>query len=806
VSKKHLRQQHQRTDRSALDAALAHARNGAHERAIPLFSEYLKKNPCPQNIESTVVSCFLSSFEAQLKAGDSLSARRVLDRLETYVPSVDLSEARGRCLSLVDDPEQVLLTYVRGGLDLERSSDNGRMILADALVLAEACPSDCPVGLARDRDILRGALQHLAAERYEEALVACRSIEAGRLFEVWVKFIKALVAFYQGDFRRARMGFERLPEGSRCRKIGARYSLMCVENPGFSELEQWGLLRSGFSEFAQRFYIEIKQRQYWRAYRRCRQFFPKFPEFSANISGLISGIFLTLDMWEDEGGTLFRKEICTTLMAPIEEKFYHAYLYFATIHSDVINDIVELDDVRGNLNDLISHLCIHMSFLGNCAPLLYEQTIEAYAHKEETDLPSFCGESRSDESKALNIDCALEYCKKLCALDEAQPRHFQRYHELLLEADKKSEANHLADEMIRRFPDDKASLRINAQECLSRKVYVKAIKLLEKACELDGLDAQLRILLYEARIGQAIKYFQEPSDIDKGRKLLDRTEKESTANDMEPFLDHQLQLINRIVLEDALGDPQVAQQRFELLMQSEVAMGHYLKLLLQSHRLGVSAYQKSRKDWLNELHRRMKISVSFVEQFEVLKTLCYWKKRFGEAVIPTDLKLKLGCSFFMGYVKRGSLAELQNLLELLVIGPLMVSIANKTSSMDDFKKLEKQLAQRVLELDPLNPYARFIQLSRKLLHLKDNIWNEKFFEDYKFIAEEARARHHGALVKMIDQLMMMGRAVSMIHEKRASDQDDLSINDDGSREDFAEGEAKPAEVDKMPKRWWEKKL
>ena len=496
-------------DKQLVQKAQAQFANGAWAKAVPLYAQLLARNPLPLYQEQ-YKECQFHIFSALVKESKLTAAQIVLDKTQSTLPKFDFSHWKLNVLVLQADWVGVLKIALNSEEDWWNMKNQTAMIYADSVVLAESLPEALPEPLALHREAFTSALQYVPQQKGDLALSKVQTLDVAPAFKSWHMLIKGLVAFYGDQRSRGLMVFERIPDGGQAKKYVQRF---LGQNIGVEESEGNPLAShpeyGPWLETIEHVEKLINARQFDRAYLVCSRKFSDFPNFENRLSGYLTGLFMTIDFKEEDAIS----EFLDFLSYKSEDGKLNAcgeFIYRRTDHRDdqlmiehhylEAEDLVEsakklmhahekvkiLPDVERVKVILQSRLCQLLSTVGS--------------------MPSDRGQGRQKADSSKLVRREFDRLLKMPAIKANELRQCHQYYKDIGE---KSKANHLADEMIARFPDNKEALLLNGLECLERNVFVKAITQLKKAYEIDAVDPLVKKRLFFAHQRLISKYYQE---------------------------------------------------------------------------------------------------------------------------------------------------------------------------------------------------------------------------------------------------------------------------------------------------------
>jgi tetratricopeptide (TPR) repeat protein len=410
---------------------------------------------------------------------------------------------------------------------------------ADALVLRFAPPGEdpgLPEEIEADRARVQEALERISEEAYPEALEALRPVGLRSPFSHWKWFAKGLCAFHRGEDEAALKAFSRLPGDSVPARAAAPYRLLLEGTEAAAARFRDRDLLAEACRIAGRDDLAgvLPRAEYlWRAgrirdaYLFLRKHLAGFPSEAPGIQRSLTDLFFkglfSLDERPAERFLTFLEEslVDGNRRPPLEVALAAraAALYWeenAPPEPGTFREISTLwetflaarERVRGRSPRVEAAVWAH---LGD------------YFSEEVPDSPFaalFTGRSEG-QSEPLDEERAEESYRKSLELDpDNRDTHFALLRLYEAVGDGRG-VNRTLDEIIKRFPDDKEALHRAGARCMDRKAFVKGIKYLERALDLDPLDRGVRRGFVLGCIRTGARYANERR-LEKFRALLTR--------------------------------------------------------------------------------------------------------------------------------------------------------------------------------------------------------------------------------------------------------------------------------------------
>lgn len=402
---------------------------------------------------------------------------------------------------------------------------------ADAMVLG-FCEIPSEEGssiLSLELAAVHKALERVTGEQYDEALAELKSVGLRSPFAHWRLFVKGLCAFYRCEDEKARKAFERLPIDSVPERAARPYVLLAAGRAGLEKSRNKNEVLAQACKIAGReSYGEVLPRaEYlWRVGRHRDSYafvsdrLPGFPTEEPGLAHTLSAFYLNSLLQMDEERA--DKYLSFLIKAAYKRKKN-------VLERMMIERVAGLFGEKGILDDR-EVMQVWEDFMRDYARLHGENPrlrARVYAHlgehfSTEEEAPEewfFCSRDRNRRAVLWN-EALAEKCFEESVRLEPGDRdvHFSQL--LLYEkAGKKAAFNRKLDEIIRLFPEDKEALYRAGLGCLERNALQKGMKYLERAHELDPLDAQVRESLVIAYMKSALKHAQK-SQTERYRDLL----------------------------------------------------------------------------------------------------------------------------------------------------------------------------------------------------------------------------------------------------------------------------------------------
>ncbi len=466
-----------------------------------------------------------------VESGQTGEAQVVIDHIKTLDKNADNIQLETEISLKRADSESAVEQYVKyfaaGGTHLETGAVSKGV---DAMVVAF---KELPL-LAEKRPDLNGelialqrAIECVSASDFDTALEHVRAIKRNSVFSHWKLLVKGMAAFYVNDDVKAGMAFRMIPGGSAPFKI-SRAFLLLIDKNTIKEVHENDLKfvstaavrLASFLEFAQ----TIPRADYlWRR-GRYRDSFDIIRKKHSGFPSEARGFEATL--------TMFFYNAPSELSHPANEKLLQ---HFRTCRYD--SELVNLLSIKAAANFYKKEDDSY--FISE----LWEDFLDQYevVHGANNKFKAIIYAAIGDVFAVLVPDSgffqlfglkgggsfmedpeeAVEYFEKSIACnDEDRDVYLKLLNVYELEKEN-SKSNKLLDNMIKRFPEDKEILVKAGKACVERKVYVKGLKYLEQAFELDSLDSETKERLIWAVLKAALNNFKKKK-VKAGASLMKR--------------------------------------------------------------------------------------------------------------------------------------------------------------------------------------------------------------------------------------------------------------------------------------------
>jgi tetratricopeptide (TPR) repeat protein len=517
--------------------ALDHMAAARFRQARDTYKILCKEDP--QKFLPGLIDANSRLAEEMMQKGMISEAEVVLTYLKTIAPSSSLVAIEISFALKKKDWHSAWDAAVRLRKDATVVQDERyRATVADALVLA--FPSGQEIGSlnlpeASELAAIISALRCVSEERWDQAQELLRPIPRGSLFAAWKIFVKGMIAFYTGDFKKAEILFAQLPP--RGVTVEAAGAFQVFLGPGylrkFKEPKIGRALESACrllnsSDFAPPL---IRADQSWRAARHTDSYkeirhAPGFPSEQPDLAGALSDFYFKApfampDAAHDKYiGWFDRLASSGQFKSDREAQLTYRLLgcaEFDNPYSEEIEDFWRM---------FLQYYPADDPLRSKVKSLILERVGAHFGEGEEANPFTF------GEEKGVHLRDPEGAVRLLNESIECDPSNLDAYHKLLdvyERAKRDNDRDRLLDRMTESFPKDKAVLLRAGRESLNRNASVKAIQYLERAHLLDALDPEVLDILASAyvRLGRQ-QYLKK--DINKGRNTFDRARRHAVTD------------------------------------------------------------------------------------------------------------------------------------------------------------------------------------------------------------------------------------------------------------------------------------
>ncbi len=427
-------------------------------------------------------------------------------------------------------------------------SHTAKCVAGDMLVLAFKDFQDIELSrpdIYKELKSVQLALKEICEERFAEALEEVRQIGRKSLFSNWKLFIKGLVAFYSGQDQKAVRAFKSLSAGSQVQSACGPFLLLLEteipknKKPGETLLKNTCEI-AGHPELA----AVLPRADYlWNSgrhrdsYRLVREKLSPFPTEKSGIPEILSQFYFNniLHLSGKPGLKYLNEMIRLHVSSPPSQEKNLEAVFLRRVECLFLEKIF----VEGNIR--IKHWEIFLKCHKKMSPenkklqaLVYFHLGSFFAIEEEIEsYRYFMMPSLRRKTKIRDAKLAEKFIKKSTDLDTGNKDTWLALLRVYEKCRENSKANNLLDKLIKLFPEDKTIIAKAGQECVDRKSYVKGVKYLEQAVELNRLDNAVKDHLALAYIKTAVNYYDK-GKVSQGREIFEKALK-NTNNHSHDF-------------------------------------------------------------------------------------------------------------------------------------------------------------------------------------------------------------------------------------------------------------------------------
>ena len=382
---------------------------------------------------------------------------------------------------------------------------------------------------------IQQALADVSGEKYDDAWGRVKGIGAHSLFSRWKLFIKGLVAFYKNEDEKALEAFGRVPSDTLLHNVAGTYSYLLNKSslnrtPPSEPVLQKICVVAGYPELASslpRAEVLWQSGRRYESYCHVYKTMQPFPGEGRDIAGILSRFYFNVihHLHPKEAIPYFNAFL---KRADTESKQYSlewmllykmdGLLSMKIHHSD--NDMHCDDCVDGWLNFLEAYTRMHGK-QPKMESQIYCRIGELFSTDYEDDnyLP-FLSSSGKDKRIIRNEHLAEKYYHQSISADPGNKAAYLGLLNVYKKTHKKTKYNKLLDKIAPLFSDDSIIQHNAGMNCFERKAYIKAIKYLEHATQLDSLNSEIKRYLVFAYLETARSYFYK-RQITRGREFYE---------------------------------------------------------------------------------------------------------------------------------------------------------------------------------------------------------------------------------------------------------------------------------------------
>lgn len=717
---------------------------GNYRKARDLYRALHKEAPNQLYLDGLIESNASLAREMMAK-GQTGSVKQVIDYLKTLPGTEDVVDL----LSLSSAFAQEQWDTVRDLASHAMDSGHGTRLVfptvtvVDALVLADVLPKDLAKVGNNDDSVtnwrsdwlaILSAMRSLTASHFPEAAETLRPIGRKSEFAEWKMLLRGIIAYYDGELETAERFFTSIKSRTLAAKTAQQYRGVANirEQPeAISSLsnDQIAVLAAFANVSPQEIEVLIKADELWRkqkpiqSYKEIRRIRRKKDSSPPRWTRVLDDFYAT----------------ATKALPDWLTRDYNTYFGAMLLGHDYLNDTeaflaARMGQEMGTMDyEYTGHFgdpfIKFAKELFGPWPKLESQTwlkIGKKFHECAKRTHSFylhsAGKSQSMGKAERYLDKAIEI----------NPKNLDAHLALLsvYTADKtQSRHNKLLDSMVEDFPDSKVVCQLAGVLAIERKSYVKGLKFLERARQIDPLDTDLASLVLYAYEEQALEYYKK-GRLNNARKALSEAET-LLNNSRSAAIHHQ---IRGALLEQAYGDSEKGEIALEKILSesdSISAMGFYAVLMAFHYdkKLGQTKLKVWNKTWSKST--TLSDCISFIQITDAFNAV-FQQNKLTATQINKMMQKGLKEAYNNPFTRKDlleylSLEEIQYTTLPLEIRPFL-KVLQKKHKKDPALKL----ADYIIFIRPIS-----IDL---LKNLENEASNDKDFEAVSFI-QNYRKRH-----------------------------------------------------------------
>lgn len=522
--------------------------------------------------------------EQLIEKGQVSEAEQVLVYLKSIAPP---SELLGIDLQAAQRAQDWPRAF-RLALEVWKAKASGlglqdRITVADALVLAfpnfeESSAPAVPEPLKTELQAILAALRSISERRFEDAQALLRPLPRASLFADWKLLAKAWIAFYSGDRAKSADLFALLPSASVPGQAAAAFRPFLAPEPLPSGRDREAAIRRTCEIAGEPALGPILARadQLWAAGKCIESFlemrrWAPFPSEEADLAGVLSDFYLRASLTMPgepvtryvrgmlhfvTGGASGRPLKASVLKGPVEQRLICLSLGLDALENDAP------EPAERYWGEFLEACPPEDPATGRMASLLCARLGHWWSQPEDLDPFGFGFGFFARHATMRNARQAMRLLKESVQRDPGNLAAHLDLVKVYEDQKKKSERNRLLDEMVKRFPGEKAVWFQMGRQCIERKAYQKGLDALEQAHALDRLDPAILKELARGYLELGRQQY-EKGNAAKGRKTFERLEKHAHRNAFD--FDRGLDTIRaqQAVLEMLFGDEPTGLQLFE---------------------------------------------------------------------------------------------------------------------------------------------------------------------------------------------------------------------------------------------------
>lgn len=665
------------------------------------------------------------------------------------------------------------------------SDDPDRVQKADRLVLLfpESLDPDAEkMVFATELLSVVSALKMVSEKAFVGALDVTRIIGHQSPFSHWRLFIKALVAFHQGDRDKAERFFSGLPSNSVPGRAAGPFRLLLGSRPAKGQatptvatLEAAGKMlgESGMGRALWKAEQSHLRGEAAQVYLDLRSGLARFPDFGTSLRAALTDYavhsYHLLD--PDQSHDFGQKVIASLSQQDIARKSLESMVLLRmTVQADYpdISDsdinyyfeaFLEAWEAQNGRNP--SFASVAYAWLGRVMMSPRGATVEDEPNWEVGDFPRNPALARLFFENAIGLD----------------PTHLQAHLDLcevFLELNLLLEGQQLLERMVTQFPGEKNVLLRASEVCLVRNSLGKAIGYLEMAYQYDRIDPTIPDRLAGAYLRQATEqYLKKRADF--GRKSLAKAEGLSVDDPFNFVRSSWCLATRKGVLESVLGSGLGGKTdlvRAQQLSPSEAAFLFFAYWI--AHQLGKPA-KKQKEDFERQFKRLSRISG---DAKDALLLTRIWPQIEMDDCLTEPKNV---FSLLLDYLKSISRKPMGR-----EEAKALVEFASTTPSLAE---IGRTIATEQLKKDSRDPFFRYAELCDR--EQRDETFPGISLADLEELQEEAQRRKDSTLVQRLQKAMDAVRIHGPNPRRHFSDELDDELFSMGSELDD------PIELDRL---------
>lgn len=494
-----------------------------------------------------LLECYRGMAHQMIQNGQLSDAAQIVDQMKFLTRNK--SEGTLELLIAIkkkdyDAVDRIYAGIVSEGKDISDSKESS--LVADVLVIAfrefPRLKAVCP---KTDEELhaVQHALEDISAERYEDAWLKAQKVTVHSPFSNWKLFIKGLIAFYKKDDQKARDALGRLSADTLLQGIAKPY-LALLDNKAIDQdkrneafLKKMCVV-AGYQELVSVLpaadYL-WKSGRYYDSYRHIRNGMKCFPTEEPGIAGILTRFYFNSIHHLPERAAmkylddLRIKKMIVSPERPLENVLIgRAESLF--LENMFVADEEDDNDCARVWEEFLRTYTAAFGMNNRLEALVYFHLGSTFAAEDLQEPPLFPWLSPHKKRNRLrNARLAALYFNKSAALDKNNKEACLGLLKVYEKTQNQSKVNKLLDKLVPLFPDDSAILTQAGIGSTNRKAFVKGIKYLEQAVQLDPLNSTIRDHLAFSYI-QAARSLFDKGQVKQGRDIFEKAVKNGTSN------------------------------------------------------------------------------------------------------------------------------------------------------------------------------------------------------------------------------------------------------------------------------------